>query len=108
VTVGGDTITVSAHAFVTPHGARPLSELRYPPVPADALKSRLSSGVIECHVAVGLDGQVAADCGNNPPDIPRFLLVRAKEILERAHWQPAMNDQGERYFELVTVQFRWH
>jgi hypothetical protein len=106
--VGGDTVVVVVRAFVKPKGARPLNELRYPPIPADALKSLLSSDVIECHVAVTRNGQAAADCGGNSRSLPAFILRQAREILERAHWQPATDDQGDACSDLVTVRFRWH
>lgn len=103
----GETITVMTVPYVTPHGARPRGSLSYPPVPADALRSRLSSEEISCQVDVGVDGVAVADCGGNAPDLPEFLLARAKEILEATPWQPAIDDSGKPCSDRVTVVFRW-
>jgi hypothetical protein len=103
----GDQIDVVVEALVEPQGARPLGSLRSPRIPADALRSRLSGGVIVCHVAVGPDGQAAADCSGNPPDIPPFVLHRAAESLETVQWQRATDQYGQPCSDLVTVHFRW-
>lgn len=106
VTVG-EQIDVFVEALQEPQGARPLTPLRYPPVPADALRSRLSSEQMVCVVAVEPDGEASADCDGNPPDLPRFLLQQAKRMLEEARWQPATDEYGDPRPGRVEVRFTW-
>jgi hypothetical protein len=88
-------------------GAHPRGKLIYPPVPADALRSRLSTETITCHVRVDSAGHPAADCSGNAADLPSFLLARAREIIEKADWMPATIEQGQPCDEEVDVLFRW-
>lgn len=83
-------------------GPRPLTTLRFPPVPAGAL----SGQVVVCRVLVEVDGKVSAECADNPPNLPQFLLRKAEEMLEEAEWQRAMNKHGP-VSGRVTIQFTW-
>lgn len=103
----GEQIDVVAKLYYTPKGARSRSELRYPLVPSDALRSLLSDKLIVCRVSVEADGSAVADCSESPSAIPGFLLQRAKEILEKALWEPATNELGEPCLDEVPVEFRF-
>jgi hypothetical protein len=92
-------------AFYLRRGPRPLTLLRFPPVPEEALGS-LSGETVVCKVTVEKDGTVSADCADNPPSIPRFLLRETEEMLEEAEWQRAMNEHGP-VSGRMTVQFTW-
>lgn len=83
-------------------GPRPLTTLRFPPVP----EGLLSDEVVVCKVMVKADGKASADCGDNPPNIPQSLLRKAEDMLEEAEWQRAMDEHGPRSGR-VTVQFTW-
>jgi hypothetical protein len=85
--------------------ARPLGALRYPRVPSEALRSMLRGQVIECRVAVAATGSASADCGGNRPEIPPFILLRAREMLERTPWQPAGTEHGDSLADQIIVKF---
>lgn len=103
VTVG-DVVTVEGPAFHSPTRAHPRAKLRYPRIPAETLRSLLSGKLIECTVNVGADGTAVADCRSSSR-VPPFLIVWAKEVLERAKWAPATNDLGEPCPDEVPVVF---
>ncbi len=103
----GDQIVVTAEPLQDPKGPRPLSTLRYPPIPAtDAVRSRLTGGVIACQVSVGEDKQVKAICNSNLQELAPFFLRRAEAVLERVEWQAAVDETGKPRQGVVTVRFR--
>lgn len=85
---------------------RPLGTLPYPVVPSEALRSRLVGQVIECKVSCESNGQVSAECVNNLPDIPPFIFARAKELLERNQWQPALGEKDQPVSDQIVVNFK--
>jgi hypothetical protein len=105
----GEKITVTVKPLVEPQGAKPLRELRMPPVPRKDMKSGLSGSEIVCPVAVTAQGVPSADCGRSQAisDFSAYFRREAEEILEAAPWAPATDRNGEPCPGNVTVHFSW-
>jgi len=98
----GEVINVTAQC----HGAKPLRELRLPPLPRRDMRSSLSGEEIVCTVDVTTTGQATADCGQSS-EIPSLLVREAKKIVESTPWKPAKNENEEPCEGQVTVKFPW-
>lgn len=100
-----ETVEVIGRISDTCKGAQPRSDLHFPRVPADALKSRLSGTAIVCQVDVDVAGSATARCEGG--SLPAYLLQRAKEEIERVSWEAARNELDEPCPGKVTVRFKF-